>query len=283
MPPRRHTKRVCQLKFYQIDGASGTLLSSGFEPALLPSPSIPFDSPPENDPTTSASDETGDPAQPVHHVRVNNSFLATHERNALRWLAVRTPSAVTPDHLTLLGLVGAAVVMVGFIACRISPWFVSLAILGLLLNWLGDSLDGTLARYRKIERPDFGYFLDHSCDLISQTFIFVGLGLSPYFTLFSALLALSMYLLMTSFTYLKVLVLKTHHLSYYGMGATELRLLLAGWALFELWYGPGMIDARFMGLRGLDITIFALSSLVFLAFMWKVWSDVRRFEPILDK
>ena len=92
-----------------------------------------------------------------------------------------------------------------------------------------------------------------------------------------------MYLLMTSFTYLKVLVLKTHHLSYYGMGATELRLLLVAWALFELWYGPGLIDARFMGLRCLDITIFALWSLVFLAFIWKVWSDVRRFEPLLDR
>ena len=238
---------------------------------------------------TAKSEKTGEvvpieePGQPVHHVRVNNSFLATHERSALQWLAARTPSAVTPDHLTLLGLGGAFLVLAGFVASRASPWFVSLAILGLSLNWLGDSLDGTLARYRKIERPDFGYFLDHSCDLISQTFIFVGLGLSPYFTLFSALLALSMYLLMTSFTYLKVLILKTHHLSYYGMGATELRLLLIAWALFAMWCGPGMIDARFMGLRRIDMTIFTLWSLVFMAFMWKVWSDTRRFRPILDK
>lgn len=224
-----------------------------------------------------------EPDQPVHHVRVNNSFLATQERKALQWLAARTPSAVTPDHLTLLGLAGAFLVLVGFAASRVSPWFTSLAMLGLFLNWLGDSLDGTLARHRKIERPDFGYFLDHSCDLISQTFIFVGLGFSPYFTLFSALLALSMYLLMTSFTYLKVLVLKTHHLSYYGMGATELRLLLIVWALFALWCGRGLVDARFMGLRQIDITIFALWSLVFLAFMWKVWSDTRHFRPILDK
>lgn len=239
--------------------------------------------------TTAKPEETCEVApieesgKPVHHVRVNNSFLATQERKALLWLAARTPSAVTPDHLTLLGLAGAFLVMAGFGASRASPWFVSLAILGLFLNWLGDSLDGTLARHRKIERPDFGYFLDHSCDLVSQTFIFVGLGISPYFTLFSALLALSMYLLMTSFTYLKVLILKTHHLSYYGMGATELRLLLIGWALFALWFGPRMIDASFMGLRRIDITIFVLWSLVFVAFMWKVWSDVRRFRPILDK
>ncbi|WP_304562152.1 CDP-alcohol phosphatidyltransferase family protein [Sphingomonas immobilis] len=277
------------MKLYQIDGHGQGIPGSGLEAALVNPSQMQPDSFRTTSTETAKSKEIenvvpiDNPDQPVHHVRVNNSFLATRERNALRWLAARTPSAVTPDHLTLLGLFGAAVVMAGFAACRVSPWFVWLAFLGLFMNWLGDSLDGTLARYRKIERPDFGYFLDHSCDLISQTFIFVGLGLSPYFTLFSALLALSMYLLMTSFTYLKVLILKTHHLSYYGMGATELRLLLIAWPLFALWYGPSMIDARFMGARCIDITIFILSSLVFTAFMWKVWSDVRRFRPILDK
>jgi len=276
-----------QLKLYQLDGSEQGILRS--EPALAQVPSVPFAAPPPAGEATAKSGKGGEvvpvaqPDQPVHHVRVNNSFLATHERNALQWLATRTPSAVTPDHLTLLGLGGAFLVLAGFAASRASPWFVSLAILGLALNWLGDSLDGTLARHRKIERPDFGYFLDHSCDLISQTFIFVGLGLSPYFTLFSALLALSMYLLMTSFTYLKVLVLKTHHLSYYGMGATELRLLLMAWTLFALWCGQAMIDARFMGVRRIDLTIFTLWSLVFIAFMWKVWSDARRFRLILDR
>ena len=275
------------MKLHQIDGLGQSILGPDLEAALAQPSALQSNLPQETSAVTAKSEVTYDVAPieepPVHHVRVNNSFLATHERNALRWLAERTPSAVTPDHLTLVGLVGAVLVMAGFVACRISPWFLSLAILGLVLNWVGDSLDGTLARYRKIERPDFGYFLDHSCDLISQTFIFVGLGLSPYFTLFSALLALSMYLLMTSFTYLKVLILKTHHLSYYGVGATELRLLLTAWSLFALWYGPGMIDARFMGLRGIDVTIFALWSLVFVAFMWKVWSDTSRFRSILDK
>lgn len=277
------------MKLFAPYGPDQGLLRSDPDARLVQMPPMQFDVPKETSEEIPKSVNTREdagveiPAQPVHHVRVNNSFLATRERNALRWLAARTPSSVSPDHLTLLGLAGAFLVLAGFAASRVSPWFVSLAILGLFLNWLGDSLDGTLARYRKIERPDFGYFLDHSCDLISQTFIFVGLGLSPYFTLFSALLALSMYLLMTSFTYLKVLILKTHHLSYYGMGATELRLLLTAWALFALWYGPGMIDARIMGMPGIDVTIFAMWSLVFMAFMWKVWSDTKRFRPILDK
>lgn len=244
---------------------------------------------PESSEPTRRSNGTNEAAPPdeptdsVHHVRVNNSFLATQERNILQALAVRTPAAVTPDQLTLLGVIGSFVVLLGFWACNFSSWFIFVAILGLFLNWLGDSLDGTLARYRKIERPDFGYFLDHSCDLVSQTFIFVGLGFSPYFTLFSAQIALSMYLLMTSFTYLKVLVLKTHHLSYYGMGATELRLLLIVWALFALWYGPELIDAKVMGSRIIDVAIFTMGSLVFLAFLWKVWTDVQRFRPILDQ
>jgi len=277
------------LKFFQIDGSGQAIPGADLEMASIRSPLVQVYSPLEASIVTAKAEAANDavlteePDQPVHHVRVNNSFLATQERNALLWLAARTPSAVMPDHLTLLGVVGAVLVMVGFLACRISPWFVSLAILGLFLNWLGDSLDGTLARHRKTERPDFGYFLDHSCDLISLTFIFVGLGLSPYFTLFSALLALSMYLLMSSFTYLKVLVLKTHHLSYYGMGATELRLLLMAWALFALWFGPDLVDASFMGLRRIDITIFALWSLVFLAFIWKVWSDTNRLRPMLDR
>lgn len=223
------------------------------------------------------------PAAKEHHQRVNNSFVANRERKALMWMAERTPAWITPNHLTVLGLAGALLVMIGFAASNVSPWLVTVAVLGLALNWVGDSLDGTLARYRKAERPDFGYFLDHSCDLVSQTFIFVGLGLSPYFTMFSALLALAMYLLMTSFTYLKVLVLKTHHLSYYGMGATELRMLLIVWALFAIWFGPDLIDARFMGQRWLDIVIFTMSSLAFGAFMWKVWTDMKLFEPVLDK
>lgn len=276
------------MKFFQIDGPGQGIPAADFEAALVHLPPIQFRFPRESGTATVKSEEAEEvarveePGQPLHHVRVNNSWLATHERNVLLWLAARTPSAVTPDHLTLLGLIGAVLVLVGFMACRVSPWFVSFAMLGLFLNWLGDSLDGTLARHRKIERPDFGYFLDHSCDLISQTFIFIGLGVSPYFTLFSALLALSMYLLMSSFTYLKVLILKTHHLSYYGMGATELRLLLAAWTLFALWCGPGMIDARFMDLRRIDTIIFILWSLVFMAFTWKVWSDTRRLRSTLD-
>lgn len=223
----------------------------------------------------------GDDESSGHHVRVNSSFIAEPERRALLWLAQRTPAIITPDHLTVLGVAGAFLVMLGFIAYRVSYWAVILVAIGLLLNWLGDSLDGSLARYRKIERPDFGYLLDHSCDLISQTFIFVGLGLSPYFTIFSGLVALAMYLLMTSYTYLKVLVLRTHHLSYYGLGGTELRLMILAWTLIAMSIGSRHILATWQGVAIIDLTIGIMGCLVFLAFMWKVYTDIRLFRDVL--
>jgi archaetidylinositol phosphate synthase len=218
----------------------------------------------------------------IAHERVNRGLLAEPERRALRWLAERTPAWITPDHLTAVGVAGAMLVMAGFLGTHISPFFFALVILGLLLNWYGDSLDGTLARYRAIERPHFGYLIDHSCDLISQTFIFVGLGFSPYFTLFSALLALSMYLLMTSYTYLKVMILGTHQLAYSGMGATELRVAIAGWGLLAIWAGPGLTGARYMGYPVLDEVIGGMWVLVFAGFMWMVRCDLSKFRALFD-
>ena len=217
----------------------------------------------------------------MEHVRLNRGLLAEKERLVLLWLAARTPRFICPDHLTALGLISGLLTAIGFAACHISPWFLVLALSGLFLNWLGDSLDGTLARYRKIERPQFGYFLDHSCDLIAFTFIFLGLGVSPYFTLSSALFALSMYLLISSYTYLKVFIVQRHHLSYGGMGATELRLLIACWALFALWARPDFIHAPFLNFQAIDAVIGVLWLLSFFGFMWIVVNDLSKFDDNL--
>jgi len=219
----------------------------------------------------------------MEHHRVNRSVLAEQERRLLQWLVVRLPDSVTPDHLTLLGLFGAAMGALGFGACHLSNGFLVVVVAGLFLNWFGDSLDGTLARARKIERPQFGYFFDHSVDLIAQTFLIVGLGFSPYFTLPSALFALSMYLLMSSYTYLKVMILRTHHLSYGGMGATELRMLIAAWAMFGAWVGPGLVAARILNYSAIDVIVGSLWMLTFCAFMLIVRYDLTQFgESSLD-
>ena len=214
----------------------------------------------------------------MEHERLNSGFLAERERQVLHWLAARIPDFICPDHLTIVGLMGGLLTAIGFVACSLSPWFLILAVCGLALNWLGDSLDGTLARFRKIERPEFGYFVDHSCDLIAQTLTFLGLGLSPYFTLPSALFALSMYLLVSSYTYLKVFILRRHHLSYGGMGQTELRVLIACWALFALCAGPKFVHASFLNFEMIDMVIGVLWLLGFVGFMLIVVRDLSKFD-----
>lgn len=212
------------------------------------------------------------------NVRINDSLLARVERAALAALVRRIPASVTPDHLTSIGLGGALLTSAGFISCWWSNWFLIAVVFGLFLNWFGDSLDGTLARYRKIERPHYGYFVDHSADLIAQTLIVVGLGFSPFFTIPSALLVLSLYLLMSSYTYLRVVTESVHRLSYGGMGATEFRILVASWALFAAWMGPVISSGRIFSFVGLDVVIGALSACTFFGFVWIVRNDLSRLQ-----
>ncbi|MBM3562888.1 MAG: CDP-alcohol phosphatidyltransferase family protein [Alphaproteobacteria bacterium] len=210
--------------------------------------------------------------------RINESFLALKERAALAALVRRLPHWATPDHLTAIGLCGAVLTFFSFVGCRWSNGFLVGVVFGLFLNWFGDSLDGTLARYRSIERPYYGYFIDHSSDLIAQTLIIIGLGVSPFFTVSSSLLALSLYLLMSSYTYLRVVTESVHRLSYGGMGATEFRILVAGWALFAAWCGPGLVTAQAYGFAVLDIVIGVLSALTFLGFLVVIHKDLLRLQ-----
>jgi len=214
----------------------------------------------------------------MSHLRVNNSLLASGERALLAALVKRLPAWVTPDHLTISGLFGALFTAAGFVACHKSLLFLTLVVFGLFLNWFGDSLDGTLARHRKIERPRYGYFVDHSCDLIAQTTIILGLGFSPFFSVPSALLVLSLYLLMSSYTYLKVAIAREHHLSYGGMGATEFRILIALWAMIAAWIGPDVVTSRHFGFATLDIVIGVLSMGMFGAFGYMVRKDIARID-----
>jgi phosphatidylglycerophosphate synthase len=214
----------------------------------------------------------------VANQRINQSFLALKERAVLLALVRRLPDWATPDHLTAIGLFGAGLTLLGFIGCHWSNGFLVLVVGGLFLNWFGDSLDGTLARYRSIERPHYGYFIDHSSDLIAQTLIVVGLGVSPYFTLGSSLLVLSLYLLMSSYTYLRVVTEQVHRLSYGGMGATEFRILVAAWALFAAWLGSSTTTAQAYGFVVLDLVIGGLSGLTFLGFVVVIQKDLARMQ-----
>ncbi len=96
--------------------------------------------------------------------RVQQNWLAASERRALNWLCARMPSAITPDILTLTGMIGAAMVFAGYVASNWGGGWLLVTLVGYAVQWFGDSLDGSLARWRRIERPSYGYFIDHSCD-----------------------------------------------------------------------------------------------------------------------
>jgi archaetidylinositol phosphate synthase len=139
-------------------------------------------------------------------VRVNDILLGPLERPALKWLAAHTPAWITPDRYTALGVLGAFIILIGYVLSRYNLGFFWLASFGFFVNWLGDSLDGSLARYRHIERPVYGFYIDHVTDAFTETVIFVGLGLSPFVNFDIAMLALVAYLLMSILAYVRTCV-----------------------------------------------------------------------------
>lgn len=159
------------------------------------------------------------------HKRVNDILLGPLERPALQWLAANAPSWMTPDVLTLIGILGSVLIFVSYVLTNIDAGFLWLASLGFVINWFGDSLDGTVARYRKIERPKYGFFIDHTVDAFSQVLIFAGLGLTPYLSFNAAILALVGYLLMSILVYVNTYVTGVFKISYGRLGPTEVRAI----------------------------------------------------------
>ncbi|HXG22015.1 MAG TPA: CDP-alcohol phosphatidyltransferase family protein [Methylomirabilota bacterium] len=160
--------------------------------------------------------------------RVNDILLGPLERPALRWFCVHMPPWVTPDMLTAVGVAGGLIIALGYWLSNIDKNFLWLADVGFIVNWFGDSLDGSLARHRKIERFQYGYFLDHTVDTLTQTFICIGLGLSPFISFNYAMLALVGYLQLGILTYVQTAVTGVFKLSYGKIGPTEMRVILVG-------------------------------------------------------
>ena len=159
-------------------------------------------------------------------VRIQQNILARGERRLLNWICPRLPGWVTPDQLTTLGFLGAVMVAMGYMLSWLGPAWLSLSIAGYVVHWFGDSLDGSLARWRRIERPSYGYFVDHSVDGLA-IFLMVGsIGLSPYMRFDVALIAVIGYLLLAIHSFLAAKVVGEFRLSYMAGGPTELRLML---------------------------------------------------------
>ena len=161
------------------------------------------------------------------HRREHGSLLAAREKQLLIWMARRLPAAIHSDHLTLLALAAIAAAGGAFAVARWEPRALWVVVVALAVNWFGDSLDGTLARVRRHERPRYGFYVDHVLDVVGTSLLMAGLAASGYMTPLIALAVLVAYLLVASEVFLATASQGVFRMSFLGFGPTELRILLA--------------------------------------------------------
>jgi len=161
------------------------------------------------------------------HRRQHDSILAAAERRLLVAMATRLPARVTSDGLTLLALASMMAAGAAFAWTPGRPWAAAVAIAALVLNWFGDSLDGTLARVRRCERPRYGFYVDHVVDLVGTTALVAGMGVSGTMHPLIAAAVLIAYILAAAESFLATHATGTFRISFAGVGPTELRILLA--------------------------------------------------------
>jgi phosphatidylglycerophosphate synthase len=220
--------------------------------------------------------------QPSTINRVQDNLLARSERRLLNWICARMPARITPDMLTLVGVVGAVMVLAGYVASNFGAQWLLLAIAGYVVQWFGDSTDGSLARWRKIERPRYGYFLDHSCDGLVTTMVVVGIGFSPHVAMEFALIALAGYLLLSIHAFLSVRVLGELKLSYLNAGPTELRFVLIALTLTMMAVGPDAprLETWIGSINGFDIFVGLVGLLLIALFALQTGTTARRLAAM---
>ena len=219
--------------------------------------------------------------------RIQTSVLNGAERKALVWLANRQPKWVTSDMLTWTGTLGSALFALGYILSYCNINWLWLSSFGLIVNWYGDSLDGTLARVRNAQRPIYGYYLDHTVDGINETLMFLGIGLSPFLNLYTALAMLVVYLQLTLNVSMNAHLKSEFKLTYGGVGPTEFRILaiilntllifIKPWQQFEhVW----TVFGKTVYLHALDYPGLVILAVLCLIYVITIWKDARYYAKI---
>ena len=163
----------------------------------------------------------------AEHIREHRSLLAAAEKRVLIAIARRLPRQIHSDHLTALALAAMAAAGAGYALARWDVRAIWIVVAALALNWFGDSLDGTVARVRGAERPRYGFYVDHVLDIVGITLLMAGLAASGFMTPLIALSLLVGYLLVSGEVFLATAVRGIFRMSSFGVGPTELRILLA--------------------------------------------------------
>ncbi|GAB4277057.1 MAG: hypothetical protein Kow0056_08150 [Coriobacteriia bacterium] len=210
------------------------------------------------------------------HTRQHQPMTGPAERRILAWLAARMPERVGPDTLTTIGVIGSVVTFVGYVLTRVDAAYLWLASLGFVINWFGDSLDGTLARYRKKERPKYGFFVDHTVDAVSEALVFLGIGLSTYARLDAAALALIGYMMVSVYVYVRTAVDGVFKLSYGGFGPTELRILIVCVNTLVFFFGAPTFTVAGQTLSVLDAALLVVAAALFCVFAYSTLTHALR-------
>ena len=211
-------------------------------------------------------------------VRVNDSLLAPLERPALQWLCKHMPAWMTPDILTVIGFIGGGVMAAAYWLCNVNKNFLWIVDLGLVINWFGDSLDGSLARYRGIERFKYGYFVDHTVDITTQTIFFLGLGFSPFVHFNVALLTLVGYLHLGILTYINTAVSGVYKISYGKIGPTEVRVFLLGVNAIFYFVSNPLINLGRVSISSFDAMVLCIATAFFIYFLGFMFLRMRELN-----
>jgi phosphatidylglycerophosphate synthase len=207
-------------------------------------------------------------------------LLARHEARVLEWVARRLPAWVMPDHLTGLGVLAALGIAAAYLLTNESAVWLWAASALLVVHWFGDSLDGTLARVRRIERPKYGYYLDHLVDALATAVIGLGLGLSPYMLLATGLVIVVAYLVLSINTYLETYAFGVFTLGYGRLGPTEARLgLILLNTLIALGVGLGF-HVGALGVTLLDLIGLGIAALMIVTLLGRAAGNLRRLAEL---
>ncbi|MFO7841063.1 MAG: CDP-alcohol phosphatidyltransferase family protein [Fidelibacterota bacterium] len=210
--------------------------------------------------------------------RETHTLLSFIEKPLIKKLVSILPARTTPDTLTLIGLFGSIVTGLGYFLSNYSNCFLWLSSFGLLINWFGDSLDGSLARYRNIERPHYGFFIDHTIDSVSMVLIAVGAGLSPYARFDLVLLALTAYLLMSTLVYINTAASGVFRIAFYGFGPTEIRIFIIIVNTVIFFLGAGQFHFKDFAFTTLDVAAIFLSLILFIFYIVSAVIDGKKLK-----
>lgn len=220
-------------------------------------------------------------------VRIQTSVLNALEKKVLIWLAERQPKWMTSDILTFIGTFGAIVIATGYILSSRDICWLWLSSAGFVINWYGDSLDGTLARVRRCQRPIYGYYLDHTIDAINELIMFIGIGLSGLMNLEFALLILILYLMLTINVSINAHLKKEFRLSYASLGPTEFRIimivintLLATIPALSGFSHDFMLMGYEVTFRTMDYVAIVILAVITVIYLSTIVSDAREYAKI---